>query len=328
SWAAAVTLGDSAGAARWRDRASDSMRMNFAQKLVKISLHSVTVGFPLTDARWANETLRRDGATAQERTAAWLGERAVAFAEGRLVSFGGPGLEDNAWGTFNIVQQAVVEPPYRPEARAFLARGVRARSQFPTGGVAVDWPPSRDCFGELFRVTTGDTSATRQAIRRLREFATLAAPPVAPDLWRPLEFRVCPLLLETLLEGGRDRSATSRLEALDRLMQDGPRWLSLGPPTAPTVAANWTIARLREAQGDIPAALAAIRRRESNYYPAYLWTLPAFLRQEGRLAALAGDTAGARRAYDHYLTLRTDPDPPFQPQRDSVLAERTALGSR
>jgi hypothetical protein len=94
------------------------------------------------------------------------------------------------------------------------------------------------------------------------------------------------------------------------------------------VEANWTIARLREAQGNIPGALAAIRRRENNWYPAYLWSLPAFLRQEGRLAALAGDTAGARWAYDRYLTLRTDPDPAFVPQRDSVLAERSALGGR
>jgi hypothetical protein len=50
-----------------------------------------------------------------------------------------------------------------------------------------------------------------------------------------------------------------------------------------------------------------------------------FLRQEGRLAALAGDTTGAIRAYEHYLTLRTNPDPPFLPQRDSVVAELAEL---
>lgn len=102
----------------------------------------------------------------------------------------------------------------------------------------------------------------------------------------------------------------------------------MGPPAVPAVEANWTIARLREAQGDIPRALAAIRRRENNWYPAYLWTLPAFLRQEGRLAALAGDTTGAQWAYNRYLTLRTDPDPGFVPQRDSVIAELAALVSR
>lgn len=33
------------------------------------------------------------------------------------------------------------------------------------------------------------------------------------------------------------------------------------------------------------------------------------LREEGRLAAMAGDAAGAIRAYRHYLTLRDQPDP-------------------
>ena len=123
-----------------------------------------------------------------------------------------------------------------------------------------------------------------------------------------------------------NRSGASRLDALDSLMRGGPRWLTLGPPAAPVVEANWTIARLRESQGNIPGALAAIRRRENSWYPAYLWTLPALLRQEGRLAALASDSAGARWAFDRYLTLRTDPDPVFVPQRDSVVAERAALG--
>jgi hypothetical protein len=59
-----------------------------------------------------------------------------------------------------------------------------------------------------------------------------------------------------------------------------------------------------------------------------MWSLPSFLRQEGRLAALAGDSAGALRAYDGYLTLRTAPDPALRPQRDSVVAERATLVAR
>jgi hypothetical protein len=43
------------------------------------------------------------------------------------------------------------------------------------------------------------------------------------------------------------------------------------------------------------------------------------------LAALAGDTTAAARAYDEYLRLRTDPDAPFRAQRDSVVNERAAL---
>ena len=245
----------------------------------------------------------------------------MAFAEGRLVSFrewrlGEAGFA-NPWNVANLIQQALVESAYEPQVREL----VRQHD-------SMKWPPVRECFVELYRVSTGDTSTTRQAIRRLRAFAASDPPPVAADVWRPLEFRVCPLLLETMLEHPPYGSGTGQhLEELETLMDAGPRWFTGGNagPTAPVAFANWTIARLREAQGNIPAALAAIRRRENSYYPAYLWTLPAFLRQEGRLAGLVGDTAGARRAYDHYLTLRTDPDPVFRPQRDSVLAERAAL---
>ena len=321
-WAAAVTLGDSAGARRWREQGNES-HINFVTKLVKIPLHAVTAGLPLGDARWANQTLRRDGATEQERGAAQLGEFAVAAAEGRLIAFGGWRFDGagfgNPWVAANLIRQALIEPGYEPQVRQLI------REYDPTR-----WPPVRDCFVELYRVSTGDTSSTRQAIQRFRAFASSNPPPIDAASWRPLEFRVCPLLLETLLEAPPFSSRGGKhLDELEALMRTGPRWFTGAAvgPTSPVSIANWTIARLREREGNIPAALAAIRRREMSYYPEYLWILPALLRQEGRLAALVGDTAGARRAYDQYLTLRTDPDPPFQPQRDSVIAERAVLRS-
>ncbi|MFL5519986.1 MAG: hypothetical protein ACJ8B6_03550, partial [Gemmatimonadales bacterium] len=326
-WSAAVLTGDSAAARRWRAQDDDSTGINFFLLAVKLSLHSVQVGLPLADARWANETLRRRGDTDQQRNSAWLGERAVAFAEGRLVAFDTPTTGNAAWNLVHLTTQSLVEPAYRAQALAMTAGDDPALHRYTSDDTDVEWPPIRECFVELFRVDMGDSSTTRRAIRRLREFAALDPPPLPPQLWGPLDMRVCPLLLETMLENGRDRSAGSRLEALDVIMRDGPRWLTLGPPTVPVVSANWTIARLREKQGDLPRALAAIRRRENNYYPGYLWTLTAFLRQEGRLAALVGDSAGARTAYDHYLTLRTAPDAPFRAQRDSVVAERAALGA-
>jgi hypothetical protein len=46
------------------------------------------------------------------------------------------------------------------------------------------------------------------------------------------------------------------------------------------------------------------------------------LREEGRLAALAGDREGAIRAYRHYLALRSEPEPAV---RDQVAAVRGEL---
>ena len=328
SWAAAVTLGDSAGARRWLRYPRDSSGRNYAQRLVKIPLHSVQIGFPLGDARWANAALRRDCATEAERRAAWLGEQAVAAADGSQALAGGSWPGDAPWAAASLIELALIEPAFRPLTARMIARNDPGMFRVAARAGAVDWPPVRDCFVELFRVSGGDTSSTRAAIRRLRAFAALDPPPVPREGWGPIDFRVCPLLLETLLEGGRDRGGASRLDALDAIMRDGPRWLTLAAPATPVAAANWAIARLRESQGDYPRALAAIRRRESNYYPAYLWTLPAFLRQEGRLAALAGDTAGAVQAYDSYLVLRANPDPAVRAQHDSVVAERAGLGDR
>jgi hypothetical protein len=46
--------------------------------------------------------------------------------------------------------------------------------------------------------------------------------------------------------------------------------------------------------------------------------LSTYLREEGRLAALNGDAAGAIKAYQHYLALRTAPEPPLRAERDRV----------
>lgn len=83
------------------------------------------------------------------------------------------------------------------------------------------------------------------------------------------------------------------------------------------------LARLLEAQGNLTRALATVRRREYGLRtPPYLST---YLREEGRLAALAGDTAGAVGVYQHYLALRSDPEPPLRAERDSVRAEVARL---
>jgi hypothetical protein len=40
---------------------------------------------------------------------------------------------------------------------------------------------------------------------------------------------------------------------------------------------------------------------------------------------LAGDTAEAIAAYEHYLKLRSDPEPSLKPQADRVRAELASL---
>jgi len=330
-WAAAKALGDSAAAAKWRDRKEGLNRTDYMQKLVKITLHSADLGLPLSDARWAGSILDREAATAAEQVGASLGRLAVRFAEGRAdlrdIDLGeqfGP-----EWGA-TLIQQALIDPAYHALGTATLAKENAGQYRITLAGRSVRWPPVQDCFATLLRLTSGDTTGAAAAIHRLRAFASSDHPPISSDAWRQVDFRVCDLLLQALVEGtpkiGERRPS---LDRLDSLMQQGPRgFMGDGANLAPAALANFTIARFREAQGDLPRALAAIRRREVDYFPAYMWSLPSFLRQEGRLAALAGDSAAALRAYDAYLMMRTAPDPPLRAQRDSVVAERTAVAAR
>jgi serine/threonine-protein kinase len=86
------------------------------------------------------------------------------------------------------------------------------------------------------------------------------------------------------------------------------------------------LAQTYESQGRVDKALIAVRRRLLELgAPSPNW-LAESLRLEGRLAQKSGDRAGAIRAYRNYLLLRTDPDPSFVPQRDSVKAELAAIG--
>jgi len=86
---------------------------------------------------------------------------------------------------------------------------------------------------------------------------------------------------------------------------------------------NLVAARLHERAGDIPGALAAVRRRliGISFYPTYV----RYHAEEGRLAALAGDRQGAILAYRRYLSVRTDPEPRLRPQADRVRAELNTL---
>jgi hypothetical protein len=51
----------------------------------------------------------------------------------------------------------------------------------------------------------------------------------------------------------------------------------------------------------------------------------AYHREEGRIAAEAGDTAAAIRAYERYLRIRDNVEPRLRPEVQRVRAELAAL---
>jgi eukaryotic-like serine/threonine-protein kinase len=137
-----------------------------------------------------------------------------------------------------------------------------------------------------------------------------------------LSMLVQPVHLAVLLDAqlavyDRPSGALARLIELDSLLQDAPSWGAFEN------VGNLVSARLWHARGDVGRALAGIRRRVIGLeVPS---TFATSLREEARYAALAGDREGAIRAYRHYLTLRSDPEPAVRPKVEEVRAELAAL---
>ena len=175
------------------------------------------------------------------------------------------------------------------------------------------------CTLAAWRASRGDYRFVGATVQVLRRSVIAVLDPL--DSIATVHYTAkCAALLEaqraTALRLPTARAALEAADAAARSYEAGP---SLG--------ANLVVARLAEAQGDLPLALRAVRRRAMAYGMEPAWYLSSFLREEGRLAALTGDTAEAARAYRHYLALRPDPEPEVRLEVDLVRRELTALGA-
>ena len=174
---------------------------------------------------------------------------------------------------------------------------------------------------ELWRLHHGDTTSLR-AWRS--EVAALH--PVPAD-WQPMTvfgFRLTTSLVEAVAERveGGSRNRHPRLDALDSILDEAPpplRGAFDGTAFRGAVISSW----LHDAYGEHAQALAAARRQvvfASN--PFYRSTL---LREEGRLAALAGDREGAIQAYRRFLALRRHAEGPAAAETEQVRRALAAL---
>jgi hypothetical protein len=193
------------------------------------------------------------------------------------------------------------------------------------------------CVSTLWRLSQGDRAGAVEAVTRLRQDVPEEAPAARTGN------AVCAALLEAKIAAGGSPSsaAVAALDRLDALIRSGPGGQRNGPSVAFTLSpayvrstvgispvgfedfVNLEVARLREREGDLAGALRAVRRRSYSYHLTDY--LAAHLREEGRLAALTGDTAGAIRAWRHYLVLRSDAEPALRAGVDSVRAELAKL---
>ena len=167
------------------------------------------------------------------------------------------------------------------------------------------------CVLGLWYAQRAQWGIVQRALARMREPGIVEN--VVPS-WPPSQ--VCAAVIDAAMAVGRKRTDTrSVLTRADSLVRLG--WFSIAP-------VNLILARLWEAEGDLPRALNAARRFEYDdpAGPAFLTTR---LRTEGRLASLAGDRDAAVRAYTHYLKLVNRPEPRVQPLVAEVRQELARL---
>jgi serine/threonine-protein kinase len=169
------------------------------------------------------------------------------------------------------------------------------------------------------RPLTGQPVEAQAAARRLRAAAGSDDPAAVPRL-----AAAWVVLLDAVDAEEDNTGAGETILRLDSIVATGgfagDRGEYLG------AVARLVLARLRERQGEIKEALAVTRQRRS-----YDWQgqgtamLSTFLREEGRLAALAGNREGAIVAYRRYLALRSDPEPAVHDAVERVRIELARL---
>ena len=169
---------------------------------------------------------------------------------------------------------------------------------------------------EPWRLSRGDTSQTRRSIARLRELTrTLTG---ARRIDAEVEIAAIEAMHADVTRSANLRAATMRLDSLLRVLD----YASTNVGRASF--ANLVATRLLEKIGDTRVALAAARRRSDAWAQnnPYLATQ---LREQGRLAAIAGEREEAIRSYRHYLRLRADAEPTLRPQVEAVRQELMKL---
>ena len=309
----AETTGDDATYVRWRlatlrgdDAERARLRESFEQlsspTLARVQWVSQMDGVALGIVERAVTILLRRAGSPLERT------RAVGLARWLALNRGQPAaaraLEDSVRGIGG-------EPYWNPLFSVLYALfwgADTAEAEAAARAVARD--PGLLRPADLFvlglrMVERGDPGSADRVARAIR--TTIARDPARFAALLPRAE-----LLEALAATARGRPPPPRVvERLDSIAR-------LGCCEAPHFA-NLIVARLREEQGDVPAALRAARRARWFFPPEYL---SAALVEEGRLAALAGDTMGSLRAYRHFLALTEAAD--SQPG-SRVQAVRAAL---
>ena len=306
-----VVLHDAKSGAEWRAGARDNFK---ALEGFMFTAEDLALPLAPLDSAFTAFATRR-AVTDWER--GWSAWRAAGLAhirgqpdrQARLLR-SVPGLLRDDWPTHILVLEAVLDDgdsTLGEEARRALDSGVTSDCLGP-------FPICTWFTAGVYDFMRGNPQTARMAVQKYR--ARNACWAEAPSMCAGFA-----LILDALLASAdRRRDASAKLVQLDSMLRDAP--VTLGPLIQ---AGNLIAARLWERSGDLPHALAAVRRRVRLIGGPELYA--TYLREEGRLAAATGDREGAARAYRRYLTLREDAEPSLQPQVVKVRTELARIES-
>jgi eukaryotic-like serine/threonine-protein kinase len=301
-WQFAVAMGDSA--ARREVLRSDSL---FAPFMISIGISS---GLPLQDAEAVIRSNRARAVTVEDQN------RLQWIAHGHSLITG------RSSGATTLL-------PSMPEAFRFgllylegrFADGDSVTAALAGGALekTIGGPLSPNPRAAVARYAAGqwalDHARLDQAARAASDLDRVRV--LSDSAWLREVPRAFALLLDTEL------AAKRRLPELPQLLAQLDSALVDASFLPFVLVGNLIASRLYEEQGDLPRALAAIRRRIWDLAPTPFYV--TYHREEGRLAALNGDRDGAIRAYRRYLALRSGAEPRLQRQVAQVRSELEAL---
>lgn len=307
---------EGAGALRWwlaLDRGDNTALRAIRQRLdtlsgvdlARIHLYSVELGLGMDDAARAADLLVQRSVTPDER--GWATWRLYFH----FLFRGRPSDASRVRERLTVPQQlrharqtvavaANLVSVGDPDDAAASIRILAAHAAAPAARTRLERIDQLNdvCWVGRWRLHQGDTAGAARYARQLREAVAREQFPRAGPVG------ACSLEIDAALAHLQRRGDADRqLAALDSVMRT---------PTQSIIEGNLAVARLKEARGDIAGALAVVRRRSHFWNSTYF--LDASLREEARLATMLGDRAGAIRAYQHYLALRSDPEPSVVPE--------------
>jgi hypothetical protein len=191
-------------------------------------------------------------------------------------------------------------------------------------------------FAQSQRPASGGTAL----VRRVSELAAIALWSLdrGPALLLPpaeIELKGIAAMSDTLLAQQAARLTILTIGAIRAVQSKSPNALALVTALDSAAregtasqslygAVNLVSSRLWEQMGNLPNALAAVRRKDYHFASSPVFHT-TYLREEGRLAEATGDREGAIKAYELFVAIRYNPEPELKPETDRIRAKLAEL---